>query len=130
MGNHVKNRLLARFMAAAMLLLLLILVNLTVYALTRSQSEKILAEAPALAPLLADQNRIVLFLVGLVSLVYFAGVLLASFIPERRRAVIAPPCEVAESGPLDGLEEELDRIWAPHEVGQTIQEPDRPVPPL
>jgi hypothetical protein len=124
-----KNRLLARLTAAATLLLLLILVNLTVYALTQSRSEKILAEEPSLAPLLANQNRMVIFLVGLVSLVYFAGVLLASFIPERRRAEIAPPCELAESGALDGLEEDLDRIRAPREVGRTIPEPDLPVPP-
>ena len=51
-----KNRLVARFTAAATLLLLLVLVNLTIYTVARGNSERILAEAPSLAPLLADQS--------------------------------------------------------------------------
>jgi hypothetical protein len=136
MSCEKRDQLKAGITAAAMMLLLLLLINLSVYSLMTAGSDHILERAPELATTLEAQNRIILSLFGLISLVYFAGVVLAVTIPHRRPAVsqmIVQPGEIQDrdrGDPIESLAEELE--WAAlHPEGPApSREPDRRGPPL
>jgi hypothetical protein len=79
-----RYQLRAGFLTAAVVLVLLVLINLTVYTTAMSNSEKILADAPQLAPLVKAQDRVELFLIVVISLIYLAGVFLVTILETHR----------------------------------------------
>jgi hypothetical protein len=81
-----RYQLRAGFLTAAVVLVLLILINLTVYTTAMNNTEKILADAPQLAPLVKAQDRVELFLIVVISLIYLAGVFLVTILETHRTA--------------------------------------------
>ncbi len=72
------------FLTAAVVLVLLILINLTVYTIAMHNAEKILADAPQLAPLVKAHDRLELFLIAVISLIYLAGVFIVTILETHR----------------------------------------------
>jgi signal transduction histidine kinase len=81
-----RYQLRAGFLTAAVVLVLLVLLNLTVYTTATSNADKILADAPELAPMVRAQERVELFLIVLISLIYLAGVFLVTILETHRTA--------------------------------------------
>jgi hypothetical protein len=79
-----RYQLRAGFLTAAVVLVLLILINLTVYTTAMNNTEKILADAPQLAPLVKAQDRVELFLIVVISLIYLVGVFLVTILETHR----------------------------------------------
>jgi hypothetical protein len=79
-----RYQLRAGFLTAAVVLVLLVLINLTVYTTAMSNSEKILADAPQLAPLVKAQDRVELFLIVVISAIYLAGVFIVTILETHR----------------------------------------------
>jgi hypothetical protein len=118
MSTDRRQRFKAQAMTAVIVLLLLILINLTVYAVARANREEILAQAPELEELLRAHGRAEMFLIGLISLTYLAGMTLVTILGadrggEEAEAALELSTEERrerEIETLTGLAEELDRI--------------------
>jgi hypothetical protein len=136
MSGDRRNQLKAGYIAAATMLLLLILINLTVYSLINAGTERMASRAPELTGALEAQSRMVLSLFALVSLVYLVGVILAAILPHRHRPIserLEEPDErsISEEGEaLDNLAEELEWAALAHDAPTPIREQDRQRPPL
>ena len=118
MSTNRRQRFRAQAMTAVIVLLLLVLINLTVYAVARANREEILAQAPELEELLRAHGRAEMFLIGLISLTYLAGMTLVTILGadrggEEAEAALELSTEERreqEIETLTGLAEELDRI--------------------
>jgi nitrogen fixation/metabolism regulation signal transduction histidine kinase len=67
-------------------LVLLVFLNLVLYATTMSRAERILVDAPELAAVIKAQDRVELTLILLASFVYLAGVVLITVLETHRTA--------------------------------------------
>jgi methyl-accepting chemotaxis protein len=76
----------ASVLTAAVVLVLLVFLNLTLYATTMSSAEKILADAPELAAVIKAQDRVELYLIILASFIYLLGVFLVTVLETHRTA--------------------------------------------
>jgi hypothetical protein len=73
-------------LTAGVVFVLLIFLNLVLFAITLSSAEKVLADAPELAPVIRAQDRVELSLIVLASFIYLAGVFLITVLETHRTA--------------------------------------------
>ena len=76
----------ASLLTAAVVLILLILLNLAIYASTAASADRILELAPEFAAVIQAQDRTQLHLILLASAVYLAGVFLVTVLETHRTA--------------------------------------------
>ena len=81
-----RYQLRASLLTAAVVLVLLVLLNLAIYASTMRSAEQILTDAPELAALIKAQDRAQLYLILLASFVYLIGVFLVTVLETHRTA--------------------------------------------
>jgi methyl-accepting chemotaxis protein len=81
-----RYQLRASLLTAAVVLVLLVFLNLILYATTLSSAEQILADAPELAAVIKAQDRVELYLIVLASCVYLLGVFLITVLETHRTA--------------------------------------------
>lgn len=83
---NARYQIRASLLTAAVVLVLLVFLNLVLYATTMSRAEKILVDAPELAAVIKAQDRVELTLIVLASFVYLAGVVLITVLETHRTA--------------------------------------------
>jgi hypothetical protein len=81
-----RYQLRASLLTAAVVLVLLVLLNLAIYASTMRGAERVLVDAPELAEVIRAQDRAQLYLILLASLVYLIGVFLVTVLETHRTA--------------------------------------------
>jgi hypothetical protein len=83
---NARYQLRASLLTATVVLVLLVFLNLVLFATTMSRAEKILVDAPELAAVIKAQDRVELSLIILASFVYLAGVVLVTVLETHRTA--------------------------------------------
>lgn len=83
---NTRYQLRASLLTATVVLVLLVFLNLILYATTMSSAERILVDAPELASVIKAQDRVQLSLIILASFVYLAGVVLVTVLETHRTA--------------------------------------------
>jgi len=100
---NTRYQLRASLLTATVVLVLLVFLNLILYATTLSSAERILTDAPELAAVIKAQDRVELYLIILASFVYLAGVVVITVLETHRTA-----------GAAYNLERRLDEIQCGH----------------
>jgi len=114
MNGARREELRGGLVAACTMLLLLVLINFTIYILT--------------------MDLILTLLLALISVTYFAGLIITTLRPHRRQAAlpeveVAPDDhDIAEIAAIERLAEDIDNVVQSPSGQDPVRAPDRPVP--
>lgn len=83
---HARDQLRAGFLVAMVVLLLLVLLNVSLYAIREGKSSEILSDVPELESIIRSQNRVEFTLVLLASVVFLTGVFVVTILETHKTA--------------------------------------------